>query len=324
MVSHALDLGKGQRRQTVPNTGMPRASPAPAKSRQSEGHVHRLYAPVSVRLRTIAFYALVAVILYAGWRSPTADYLTPESGLGYALGIIGGSLMLFLLLYTARKKLRFMRRFGPVRYWFRLHMLFGVLGPVLVLFHANFQLGSTNSNVALFCMIIVALSGLIGRYLYTRIHYGLYGSRVTLEELREDTEELRKTLVASKLLPPRAVEHLQRIEQTALTPRGGLLRSTFRLLLLRARLRATRAALRRAIRGALRREARARGWTARDRRRLVKTLDRYVCAHLGAVSKVAGLSFYERLFALWHLLHLPLFFMLIIAGVVHVIAVHMY
>ncbi|MCU7938697.1 MAG: hypothetical protein KZQ64_14960 [gamma proteobacterium symbiont of Bathyaustriella thionipta] len=33
---------------------------------------------------------------------------------------------------------------------------------------------------------------------------------------------------------------------------------------------------------------------------------------------------FGRLFHLWHLLHMPLFFMLIITGIVHVIAVHMY
>ena len=33
---------------------------------------------------------------------------------------------------------------------------------------------------------------------------------------------------------------------------------------------------------------------------------------------------YERMFSLWHILHVPFVFMLVISGVVHVIAVHMY
>jgi hypothetical protein len=32
----------------------------------------------------------------------------------------------------------------------------------------------------------------------------------------------------------------------------------------------------------------------------------------------------ERLFALWHLLHMPLFIMLVATGIIHVIAVHLY
>jgi hypothetical protein len=39
---------------------------------------------------------------------------------------------------------------------------------------------------------------------------------------------------------------------------------------------------------------------------------------------VAEYRVYERLFSLWHVLHLPLFFMLLAAGIVHVIAVHVY
>jgi len=40
--------------------------------------------------------------------------------------------------------------------------------------------------------------------------------------------------------------------------------------------------------------------------------------------RVAQLSFYERLFSLWHLFHLPLFILLVISALVHVLAVHMF
>ena len=39
---------------------------------------------------------------------------------------------------------------------------------------------------------------------------------------------------------------------------------------------------------------------------------------------MAQFSFYERLFGLWHILHLPIFFMMILSALVHVLAVHMY
>ncbi len=46
--------------------------------------------------------------------------------------------------------------------------------------------------------------------------------------------------------------------------------------------------------------------------------------HIDAVRRVTELTTYERLFSLWHVLHLPLFFMLLVAGIVHVVAVHVY
>jgi hypothetical protein len=33
---------------------------------------------------------------------------------------------------------------------------------------------------------------------------------------------------------------------------------------------------------------------------------------------------YSRLFSFWHVLHIPLFFMLLIAGTAHVIAINVY
>ncbi len=66
-----------------------------------------------------------------------------------------------------------------------------MVGPVLILFHANFSLGATNSNVALFSMLLVAGSGVVGRYIYTRLHARLEGHEDTLEQLKAIGERLR-------------------------------------------------------------------------------------------------------------------------------------
>jgi hypothetical protein len=63
---------------------------------------------------------------------------------------------------------------------------------------------------------------------------------------------------------------------------------------------------------------------ARERQRIERAVSRYIDRRLQSVRSVVGFHLYERLFALWHVLHLPLFFMLLVAGVVHVIAVHVY
>ena len=55
-----------------------------------------------------------------------------------------------------------------------------------------------------------------------------------------------------------------------------------------------------------------------------QTVRRYIARRLEATRRVAEFESYERLFSLWHVLHLPLFFLLLVAGIVHVIAVHVY
>jgi len=63
---------------------------------------------------------------------------------------------------------------------------------------------------------------------------------------------------------------------------------------------------------------------ALEHKRLGLTARCYVDRRLAATRRVAGFEGYERLFSLWHALHIPLIFMMIIAAIIHVIAVHVY
>lgn len=67
----------------------------------------------------------------------------------------------------------------------------GISGPALVLIHANFSLKSTNATVATIIMLSVVFSGIVGRYIYSRIHLGMAGRKTKLSELLEDVEALR-------------------------------------------------------------------------------------------------------------------------------------
>ena len=115
---------------------MSTVSPVSSKAKRIQ-----LGTPLLSRLAGILFFAVMGWVLYRGWALREEHYLIAEKGVGYALGIIGGVLMLLLLLYPLRKHWRAIRNWGPIRYWFRIHMVFGVLGPTLILFLAHFGLG---------------------------------------------------------------------------------------------------------------------------------------------------------------------------------------
>ena len=280
--------------------------------RGSVGKLISLYRPRFGGFLVLLCYLLVAFLIYAGWKQRLEWPLSAESGTGYALGIIGGTLMLLLMLYPVRKHARIMRNLGPVKYWFRTHMLFGVLGPVCILFHCGFQLGSLNSNAALFCMLTVASSGLVGRYFYTRIHHGLYGRKATLEELRLHANLLKQSLADRLEETPWILERIGGFEAQTNGRPTHLLASLWTLLSLGLRTWALYLQFR----------------FAGTAKQLATGMDRSLVVHIGArlasIRKVAEFHFYERLFAIWHVLHFPLFLMLILSGVIHVIAVHMY
>ncbi len=275
------------------------------------------------RLGALGFLAVLALLVF-GLLFPVNRYITPTRGLGYALGIAGGSMMLLLFLYSARKHFRWLAFLGPTARWFRFHMVLGLLGPLCILYHADFGLGATNSNVALFSMLTVAGSGLIGRYIYAHIHRGIYGQRLTVAELRERAESLQ-ALSGTVGFLPELVGRLARIEERLLSAGSRLpilaplKPAIIAIVALDARLR-----LHRYIRKQLRLAARASPVLAAECKRLTHAACAYADRRIGATGRLAGFQAYERLFSLWHALHLPLIFVLIAAGIVHVIAVSLF
>lgn len=89
---------------------------------------------------------LLGAVTWFVARSPLYE---SGSGTGYLLGLFGGVMMLLLFLYPLRKHWRFMRHWGATKHWFSVHMLFGIGGPLLILMHSRFSIGSINAGVAL-------------------------------------------------------------------------------------------------------------------------------------------------------------------------------
>jgi len=203
-------------------------------------------------------------------------------------------------------------------------MILGLVGPVLILFHSNFQLGSLNSNVALFAMLVVATSGLVGRYLYGKIHLGLYGRKAAVQQIVTDADTLRDLLSDGLPISEDIIVELNNFARIAMTPRSGLLANFWWMSVLSVRTRVARKRLLAEARQLVRNEGKRRGWSRRMRRDRLAAATELMTLHLAAVKKAAAFAFYERLFALWHVLHLPLFILLIMAAVAHVIAVHFY
>ena len=269
-------------------------------------------------------YAFLVTALIAGWLLSDVKLVDPNDGLGYWLGITGGSLMLFLLLYPAGKQSTILRRLGVVKHWFRIHMIFGLVGPLLILYHCNFSVDAINSTVALYSMIAVAVSGIIGRYFYTRIHRGLYGKRANIEELREEITDAMENSRGLAAILPNFMNELHIIsakltgdQYTRSISMRHCLSWTFKYYFVRLRLYLL-------IKKELRERTASSKAMHNNAKNLRKTANAYATQQVGLMRQVAQLAFYERLFSLWHVFHMPLFLLLVVSALVHVLAVHMY
>jgi hypothetical protein len=268
---------------------------------------------------------IVIVVVAAGWLERDEEYLTPDTGTGYWLGIYGSMAMLLLLIYSFRKRNKSARSIGSIRFWFRTHMMLGIVGPVLILFHANFQLGPLNSNVALFAMLTVAFSGVIGKYLYGKIHMGLYGQKAQANQILAEADELKLYLGEEMKAAAFVSKELNAFSDgLKAKPPTGAIGSLWAGAIIAVRARTMRSRLVSEARRLIRIEGRSLGWSWRQRRERQQRVTKVVRLYTAAVLKAAELTFYERLFALWHVLHLPLFFLMLMAGIVHVWAVHHY
>ena len=286
-------------------------------------HIDR-YSPANTGFYTKAFFVTMMAAVALGWRYRDLDYLSAKEGLGYNLGIVGSVMMLVLLLYPLRKKARFMKGWGEVKHWFKIHKVFGIVGPILVLFHANFKLHAVNSNVALFSMLLVVLSGLLGRYIYVKIHFSHYGQRMSLQELQQQFGISKAEMDDEVTISPRVKDELHNFEQDELAPAQGFFRTCWRLLTLGRRVAwVQRKALQHLMQDMNEQARRGELLPAMISLRLRHDRE-LIHEYLLAVKRVSEYGVYCRIFSWWHILHIPLFAMLVVTAIVHVIAVHMY
>ncbi len=275
----------------------------------------------------IIWFAVIVLSLLAVWVYYKAGQnqlaYKASDGFGYYLGLVGGVMLLLMLLYPVRKHLKFTRSLGPVRYWFMLHMVFGISAPVLILFHTTFHVKSLNARVALYSMLLVAGSGMIGRFIYKRIHQGLYGRKLNLDELQASVNLNQRSTdrVTALVISATAIDvKLQQFRDLAFQTRIGITTRFWRFITFDwRRYRLTRHS-HHELKLAIAHLAKAQGWGKLEQHQHLEDAMMYVKRFLSSVQRAAQFSAFERLFRLWHVLHSPFVWLLGVSGIVHVVA----
>ncbi|MEI6437308.1 MAG: hypothetical protein WCO69_01000 [Candidatus Omnitrophota bacterium] len=271
-----------------------------------------------------AFSVFVCLVLLIGWRLSRHELITPKHGAGYLLGPVGVILVIVLMIYPLKKRIKTLAVPGSAKQWFQFHMFLGVVGPLFILYHANFHFGALNSNVALLSLLIVSASGVVGKYFYGRIHRTLYGERTSLLELQKTFDQQKEEVEIHLGIIPGVREELGRFAAKVSTPTKELMLSFKRLCLVRWEAQVVRWKIRGLIISFLDQHAKERQWSPLRKRLMRAQMARKTLKFLGQTLKVAEFNFYERVFSYWHMLHLPLVFILAFAVLFHVLAVNRY
>ena len=104
----------------------------------------------------------------------------PGDQLSTYCGLIGTGLMVIAAIYPIFRRIKLFRWFASNTMWFDFHIMAGTIGPMFIALHSVVRLDSWVS-AAFWSMVIVVLSGFLGRYLYTQVPE--LASGVELEEL---------------------------------------------------------------------------------------------------------------------------------------------
>lgn len=273
---------------------------------------------------SVIWFAAAALFVSSAILVRSHDWYQPGSDFGYNLGLVGGILMLMLLAYPLKKRVKWLQRIGSTKPWFIFHMICGVVGPLAVIYHSTFRINSQNAFVAMMSMLLVAGSGVIGRFIYVRIHDGLSEKESKLDELEDSENKQALNFSRDMHWAPDVVSALTNFRDWAGKPTPNRAAGIQKFLMLPMKEWSVRRQCHGMLSVQLDNRAQARNWDSRKRALRGRQFDQLIRQYTGIVKRHAQLNGYKRLFSWWHILHLPFVWLLAASAAYHVLAVHMY
>ncbi|HXH50706.1 MAG TPA: hypothetical protein VNM47_15295 [Terriglobia bacterium] len=188
------------------------ATPLAGVARRSSDHFHRaalrfFYLMAFLIIAGVAFYGESYYRMDAAHRpfSPQHILLRPNGSIGLWLGVLGAFMFLIIFIYPIRKRWAWLRSKGNTRHWLDFHVMVGLSAPFIIALHASFKFRGI-AGMAFWIMSAVALSGVIGRYLYAQIPRSLNAAELSLQEVQEEQMQLAEQLTTQRLF---SLSHLE-------------------------------------------------------------------------------------------------------------------
>lgn len=286
------------------------------------------------RVRLVLGYALACGLL-AALAAYGADYyllpngerpfsekhllLKPSGVIGLKLGFLGVACFSGIFLYAVRKRWPWLQRFGLTRHWLDNHVLLGLAAPVVIAFHAAFKFHGF-AGIAFWIMLAVAISGIVGRYLYGQIPRSLSAAELSRRELQEMQEQLAAQLRQQDLLPAADLAALHRLPSEEQLGRLPALVALPWMMFLDAARVAHIAAMRRHVLGP-RRSLRTLGGLLPSGHRELEEAIGVARAEASLAKRILFLDRVRQVFHLWHVVHKPFSYSFAVLAAIHVVVV---
>jgi len=248
--------------------------------------------------------------------SPKHELLRPSGSIGIKLGMLGVLMFFLIYLYPLRKKWGWLAKQGNSRHWLDFHIVLGTAAPVIIAFHSSFKFGNI-AGMAFWSMMMVTLSGFVGRYLYSQIPRSLNAAELSMKEIQEKEEALKKELEEQRAAFGFSVDALYQLPSAADVARTPAVASLLSMFLIdfKRPFRASFVRLQQAGFGP---------WVfslcgllpTRDQKleRAIRVAQKQV-----SLSKsILFLSRTQQVFQLWHVIHRPFSYAFAILAIIHI------
>ena len=136
---------------------------------------------------------------------PSEPWLRSSGAWGLTLEITGATLIVLNLVFLLRKHVKALGRFGKLKTWLDLHVLSGLLGPLLVVFHTTFELRTDVAATAAIALAIVVATGVIGRYVFSMVPRHPSGMKLSRKALEKALVAALAGAAAASAPAPRRV-----------------------------------------------------------------------------------------------------------------------
>jgi hypothetical protein len=303
---------------TVTGGATPVAKPV---TQNEKRHRMRLYS-----LYVIAIVVNLAIFIYGFdyYTMPLVDrpfapkhhLLKPSGPVGLYLGYFGAFLFVGIFLYPARKRWSWLAGKGNNRHWLDIHVLMGLTAPFVMALHSTLKFGGI-AGMAFWLMFGVSLSGVIGRYLYRQIPRNLNAAELSLKELEELQAKLSSQLASKKLLPEADLQTFLRLPGAERLRRLPVAQSILYMMMLDLARPFRVARLRRhSLSGA--EYITTLGGMFKTRRGELEGAVAVAGEQASLSKRVLFLSYSEKVFHLWHVVHQPFSYTFAILAALHI------
>ena len=248
--------------------------------------------------------------------SPKHDLLRPSGSIGIRIGMLGVLMFFLIYLYPLRKKWGWLGRQGNSRHWLDFHIVLGTTAPIIIAFHSSFKFGNI-AGMAFWSMLMVTVSGFVGRYLYAQIPRNLSAAELSIKEIQEKEAALRKELAEQRAAFGFSADALYQLPSAADVARTPAIVSLISMIVIdfKRPFKTSWVRLQRA--GFFSWFFSFFGFLPTRDHRLERAI-RVAKTEAKLSKSIAFLSRTQRIFQLWHVIHRPFSYAFAILAIIHI------